>query len=49
MFVKINGTLVNKQKHLRQILVRQIHNENILPSPEGVFPGSRTVYGYMFI
>ena len=45
MFVRINGTLVKKQRHLPQISVRELHNETILPSPEGYFSGARTIDG----
>ena len=31
LFVKINGTLVKKQKHMLQISVRELHNDLILP------------------
>ena len=31
LFVKINGTLVNKQKHLLQIPVQELHSDIILP------------------
>ena len=37
LFVKINGTIVNKQKHLLQISVRELHNDMILPIYEGIF------------
>ena len=49
MFVEINGILVKKQKHLPQIWVRELHNDMILPIPEGGFPGVRTVDGNIFI
>ena len=32
VFIKINDTLVNKQKNLLQISVREIHNDMIFPS-----------------
>ena len=35
LFVKINGTLVNKQRNLLQILLRELHNDMILPISEG--------------
>ena len=31
LFVKINGTLVKKQKHILQISVRELHNDMIFP------------------
>ena len=37
LYVKINGTLVKKQKHLLQISVRYLHNDMILPIYQGVF------------
>ena len=37
LFVKISGTLVNKQKHIFQISVWELHNDMILPISEGVF------------
>ena len=37
MFVKINGTILNKHKHLLQISVRDLHNDMILPISEGAF------------
>ena len=45
LFVKINGTLVNKQKHIIKISVRELHNDMILPSSEGDFSGTKTVDG----
>ena len=35
LFVKINGTLANKQKHLLQISVLELQNDIILPIYEG--------------
>ena len=37
MFIKINGTIVKKQKHLIQISVGELHNDMTLPIFEGVF------------
>ena len=45
MFVKINGTLANKQNHQPQISGRDLHNEMILPSSEGEISGEITVDG----
>ena len=41
LLVKINVTHVNKQKHIPQISVQDLHNNMILP----VSQGARTVYG----
>ena len=49
MFVKINGTLVQKQKHILQISVQEIHNDIILPTSEGGFLRAKTVYGKICI
>ena len=49
MFVKINGTLAKKKKHLLQISVRELHNDMILPGYEGVFPSAKTVDGKICI
>ena len=49
VFIKINGTLVNKQKNLLQIPVREINNDMIFPSSEGGFSGARTVDGSICI
>ena len=49
LFVKINGTIVRKQKHLPQISVQELHNDMILPIYEGGFWGSRTVDGNVYI
>ena len=35
--VKINVTIVTKQKHLPQISVQELHNDMILPTSEGGF------------
>ena len=43
VFVKINGTLVKKQKHLLRISVQELHDEMILPNSEGGFSGAITV------
>ena len=43
MFVKINGTLVKKQKYLLQISVIELHNEMVLPSYDRDFSGAITV------
>ena len=40
--VKINGTLVEKQKHLLQISVQELHNDIILLISEDGFFGART-------
>ena len=48
-FVKINSTMVKKQKHLLQISVRELHNDMILPSSEGGLFGARTLDGNIFI
>ena len=45
LLVKINGTLVNKQKHLPQISVRELQNDMILAIYQGGFFGARTVDG----
>ena len=37
LFVKINGTLVDKHKQILQILVLELHNDIILPIPQGMF------------
>ena len=37
LFVKINVTIVNKQNHLLQISVQDLHNDMILPLHQGVF------------
>ena len=37
VFVKINVTLVKKQKNLLQISVRELHNEMVFTSSEGTF------------
>ena len=49
MFVKINGTLVKKQKHLLQVSLRELHNDMILPSSRGGFSGARTIDGNICI
>ena len=43
LFVKINGTLVNKQKHLLKISLQDLHNDMILPIYQGGFFGAKTV------
>ena len=43
MFVKINVTLVKKQKHLLQISVRELHNDLILPNFGRCFSGAITI------
>ena len=37
LFVKINGTFVKKYKNLLQISARDLHNDMILPIPQGDF------------
>ena len=37
LFVKINGTLIKKQKRLLQMSVREMHNDMILPIYQGGF------------
>ena len=37
LFVKINGTIVNKQKHILKISVQELHNGTILPIYQGFF------------
>ena len=49
MFVKINGTMVKKQKHILQISVIDLHNEMILPSYEGGFSCARSFDGNICI
>ena len=49
MFVKINGTMVNKQKHLLQISLRELHNDRILPSSGGGFFGENNIAGNICI
>ena len=44
-FVKINGTLVKKQKHLIKISVRELHDDMMLPISEGDYFGTITVDG----
>ena len=41
IFVKFNGTLLKKQKHLLQISVRELHSDLILPVSQGRFCGAR--------
>ena len=36
-FVKINDTIVKKQKYILQILVQNLHNDVILPISDGSF------------
>ena len=43
LFVKINGTLVNKQKHIIQIFVQELHNNLILTIYQGGFFGAKNV------
>ena len=43
VFLKINGFMVKKQKHLLQMPVRELHNDMILPSSEGGFYGAITL------
>ena len=49
VFVKINGNIVKKQKHILQISVQELHNDMILPISEGRFFGTATVYGILCI
>ena len=49
VFVKINGTLLKKQNNLLQISVRELHNDMIFPSSEGVFSGAIPVDGNIYI
>ena len=49
MFVKINGTLLKKQKNLLQISVRELHNDMIFPSSEGGFSGAIPADGNIYI
>ena len=48
LFVKINGTILKKHKHLPQISLRELHNGMILPIYE-VFFGARTADGNICI
>ena len=48
-FVKINGNLVKKQKHLLQISVRELYNDMMLSSSEGGFSGARIITGNICI
>ena len=48
-FVKFNGTLVNKQKHILQTSVQELHNDMILTVAEGVFVSARTADGNVCI
>ena len=43
VFVKINVTLVKRQKNLLQISVRELYNDMILPSSQEGFSGASTV------
>ena len=49
MFVKVNGTLVNKKNNMLPISVIELHNDMILPSSEGVCFGARTFDGNICI
>ena len=49
VFVKVHGSLVNKEKHLLKISVKELQNDMILPSSEGGFSGARTVNRNTFI
>ena len=49
IFVKNNGNLVNKQKHLLQISVRELHNDMVLPILQGSVFGASTVDGKLCI
>ena len=48
-FVKINVTIIKKQKNLLQISVRDLQNDLILPTYQGGFFGALNVYGKLFI
>ena len=48
-FVKINGNLVKKQKHILQISVQELHNDMILTISQGGHFGARTVDGKLYI
>ena len=47
--VKINGTLVKKQKYIIKISVRELHNDMILPSSGGGLFGAGTFDGEICI
>ena len=49
LFVKNNGNIVKKQKHLLKISVRELHNDMILPIYERVCFGTRIVDGKLCI
>ena len=49
LFVKIDVTIVNKQKHILKISVRDLHSDMILPIPQGGFLGAITVDGKLCI
>ena len=46
---QIDGTLVNKHKHLLQISVQELHNDITLPISQGCFFGARTEDGKICI
>ena len=45
IFVKINSTLVKKQKRILQISGRDLQNDKIIPISEGGLFGTRVVDG----
>ena len=49
IFIKFNGDLLNKQKHLIQISVHEIHNDIILPVFQGGFHGGTNMYERVYI
>ena len=49
VFVKINGNIVKKQKHILQISVQELHNDMILPISEGLFLWARIADGNLCI
>ena len=49
IFVKVNGTLLKKRKHLIQISVRDMHNDLTLPVSHGGFHCDRNEYGKVCI
>ena len=49
LFVKINGTHVNKWKHLIQVSVLELHNDLMLPIYQGGLFGLRTADRKVYI
>ena len=45
----MNGTIVNKKKHILQISVQELHNDTILPIYQGGLFGAITVDGKVCI